>query len=780
MELKAKDLDYSVPLEKIQKFRKTKLDETVIGQPRALKALQFGVGINAKGYNIFVIGDSGTGKRSTVRKVLTKYKNRRPLKDVVCVCNFSDPDSPNILYFPKGKGIEFKEAVRSFITLARKKLRIQTENKVFKSEKTEIFNFHENEDNKLRDDFETRLNKDHFTLIRSKDDPDQGPELYPVYNGNPVSLDELRDMMNQKKLSKKEYESWRVRYFRHMDKFDDVFRKIQINAAALDEKIDELKKKHAAPFIASGLEKIRMEFKDKEVNDYLDDMKKDMLDHLDLFFIENPEPKDREKIESELTRYEVNVLVDNSKTKNCPVIYETHPSYSNLFGSIEYRPESSTGEPKSSFMCIKGGSLLKASGGFLVISADDVSVDDSWEYLKRTLKNGELQIQPQSSPFSTAGSFIKPQPIKIDVKVILIGDFETFFKLSHSDVDFGKYFNVLAVFESQMEYNEENIRQFVCFVVEFIKKMKYKPITDEGIGYVLKYARRLTENRRKLSVRFSKITDLISEANYWAKEMGLKEITVESLKKAEEEKRYLVSMYEDHVFDELENGNIKIQTDGKRVGAINGLTIVRDAYEFGHPSLITAVCSAGDDGIISIEHESDLSSEILDKAVMITDGFLRAKYEDNYHMSFRASVCFEQCYGVVDGDSASAAEIYAILSSVTGVPLRQDLAVTGSLNQHGDIQPIGGVSEKITGFFKLCKQRGLTGKQGVIVPRSNIDNILLSQEIIDAVAKKQFHIYPVSTIDEGIKLFTGMDTEAFNALAKKKFKALSAKVKNSK
>ena len=780
MELKSKELDYSVPLKKIQEFRKTKLDEKVIGQPRALKALQFGIGINAKGYNIFVIGDSGTGKRSTVRKVLTKYKNRRPLKDVVCVCNFSDPDSPNIIYFPKGKGIEFKDAVKGFIALARKKLRIQTENKVFKSEKTEIFNFHENEDNKLRDDFETRLNRDHFALIRSKEDPDQGPELYPVYNGNPVSMDELRDMMNQRKISKKEYESWRTRYYRHMDKFDDVLRKIQINATALDEKIDELKKKHAAPFIASGLEKIRMEFKDKEVNDYLDDMKQDMLEHLELFFVENPDEKERDRVESGLTRYDVNVLVDNSKTKNCPVIYETHPSYSNLFGSIEYRPETSTGEPKSNFMCIKSGSLLKASGGFLVISADDVSVDDSWEYLKRTLKNGELQIQPQPSPYSTMGTFIKPQPIKIDVKVILIGDFETFIKLSHSDVDFGKYFNVLAVFESQMKYNEENIRQFVCFVVEFIKKMKYKPITDEGIGYLLKYARRLTENRKKISVRFSKITDLISEANYWAREMGLKEISAESLKKAEDEKRYLVSMYEDQIFDELGNGRIKIQTDGKRIGAINGLTIVRDAYEFGHPSLITAVCSAGDDGIISIEHESDLSGEILDKAVMITEGFLRARYEDNYHMSFRASVCFEQCYGGVDGDSASAAEIYAILSSVTGVPLRQDLAITGSVNQHGEIQPIGGVSEKITGFYRLCKQRGLTGKQGVLVPMSNIDNILLSQEIIDDVAKKKFHIYPISTIDEGIKLFTGMDSKEFNTLAKKKFKALSAKVKNSK
>ena len=670
--------------------------------------------------------------------------------------------------------------MRGFITLARKKLRIQTENKVFKSEKTEIFNFHENEDNKLRDDFESRLNRDHFTLIRSQEDSEQGPELYPVYKGNPISLDELRDLMNQKKLSKKEYENWRTRYYRHMDKFDDVLRKIQINATALDEKIEELKKKHAAPFIASGLEKIRTEFKDKEVSDYLDDMKKDMLEHLDLFFAENPDEKERDRIESGLTRYEINVLVDNSKTKNCPVIYETHPSYSNLFGTIEYRPEPPAGEPKSSFLLIKSGSLLKASGGFMVISADDVSLDDSWEYLKRTLKNGELQIQPQPSPYGTMGTSIKPQPVKIDVKVILIGDFETFIKLSHSDVDFGKYFNVLAVFESQMKYTQENLRQFVCFVVEFVRKMKYKPITDEGIGYVLKYARRLTEDRKKLSVRFSKVTDLISEANYWAKEMGLKEISVEALKKAEDEKRYLVGMYEDHIFDQLQNGTIKIQTDGKRVGAINGLTIVRDAYEFGHPSLISAVCTAGEDGIISIEHESDLSSEILDKAVMITEGFLRGRYEDNYHMSFRASVCFEQCYGMVDGDSASAAEIYAILSAVTGVPLRQDLAVTGSINQYGDIQPIGGASDKITGFYKLCKERGLTGRQGVIVPKDNIDNILLSQEIIDAVKEKKFHIYPISTIDEGIKLFTGMGIEEFNTLAKKKFKALSSKVKNNK
>ena len=778
MELKAKDLDYSVPLEKIKEYRKTKLKESVIGQPRAYKALQFGTGINAKGYNIFVIGDSGTGKHSTVRKVLTKYKNRRSLKDVACVCNFTDPDSPNILYFPKGRGVEFKEAVKGFISLARKKLRIQIENKIFKGEKEEIIKLHEDEETRLTDDFEARLDKDHFALINSKEESDQGPELLPIFDGKAISFDELHDMLGEGKLTKKEWESYRTRYYRHVDKFEDVLRKIQLNKTAMEEKIQELEKKHVAPFISDCLNKIREDFKDKEVSDYLASMKEDMLGHLDLFFAEDPEQK--EKIENELIRYDVNLLVDNSKTKNCPVIYETHPSYTNLFGTIEYRTELS-GDTKSTFMQIKSGSLIKASGGFVIINAEDLFHDEySWDYLKRTLKSGEIQIQPLSGPYNTMGTSIKPHPIKIDVKVILIGDIGTYIKLYNSDGDFSKYFNVSAVFDSQMDYNEENIRQFVCFVVEFGKKMHYKPITDEGIGYLLQYGRRLTADRRKLSVRFSKVTDLLTEANYWAKEMGLREITAEALKKAEDEKKYFVSIVEDEVFDSLTNGSIKIQVDGRRAGAINGLVICRAPYEFGQPILITAACSAGDDGIINIEHEADLSSESYDKAVMIIEGFLRSHYEDKYHMSFRSSVCFEQSYSIIDGDSASAAEIFAILSAVTGVKLRQDLAVTGSVNQHGDIQPIGGVNEKIEGFYKLCRHHGLTGKQGVIVPRANIDNLLLPQEIIDAVAKKQFHIYPISTIDEGISLFTGMDSDEFNALAKKKFKELSSKIKGNK
>ena len=780
MELKAKDLDYSVPLEKIHEYRKSKKTDSVIGQSRALKALQFGIGINSKGYNIFVTGDPGTGKHSTVKKVLTKYKHRRALKDVACVCNFADPDSPEILYFPKGKGIQFKEAIKGFISMARKKLRLQTENNIFRSEKGEIIKLHENTENKVLDEFESVLDKDHFALVNStKEDADQVAEIMPIYDGKVVSFDELHDLLNQGKLTKEEWESCRSRYYRHADKFEDVLRKMQMNKTELETKIQELEKKHVAPFITSCLDKIRDEFKGKGVSDYLDAVSQDILGHLDLFFQENPEHT--EAVENELTRYEVNILVDNSKTKNCPVIFENHPTYSNLFGTIEYRTELS-GETKSNFMQIKSGSLIKASGGFVVINAEDLFQDEySWDYLKRTLKSGEIQIQPQGNPLNMMGTSIKPKPVKIDVKVILIGSEKIFDVLYESDEDFSKFFKVSAEFDDQMPFNDENTRQYVSFAVDFCKKMKYKPITDDGIGYVLKYGRKLTEDRRKLSTRFSKITDLITEANYWAREMGLSEITAQALKKAEEEKKYFESLSEDRVSDMMADGTIKIQVDGLRVGAVNALTVLsRGSYSYGRPSLLTAVCSSGDDGIINIEHEAGLSGEIYDKAVMITEGFLRSRYADKYLMSFRASICFEQSYGMIEGDSASSAELYALLSAVTGVSLRQDIAATGSVNQHGDIQPVGGVSEKIIGFYTMCKRLGLTGKQGVIVPKLNIDNILLPQEIIDAVSKKRFHIYPVSSIDEGLELLTGMESNAFNTLAKKKFKELSSKTKANK
>ena len=332
-----------------------------------------------------------------------------------------------------------------------------------------------------------------------------------------------------------------------------------------------------------------------------------------------------------------------------------------------------------------------------------------------------------------------------------------------------------------MPFDDENTNLYISFIDEYCGKRKFMNITDSGISYILKYSKKLTEDRRKLSTRFSKITDLITEADYWAKEMGQAEITEVSLKKAEDEKKYFESLSEDRITDMMTNGTLKIQVEGKQIGAINALTVLsRGSYSYGRPSLLTAVCSAGDDGIINIEHEAGLSGEIYDKSVMITEGFLRSRYADNYLMSFWASICFEQSYGMIDGDSASSTELYALLSAVTGVPLRQDIAVTGSVNQHGDIQPVGGVTEKITGFYTMCKRLKFTGRQGVIVPKTNIDNILLSDEILDDIAKGKFHIYPVATIDEGLEILTGMDIKKFNALALKKFKALSSKAKGNK
>ncbi|MCQ2604807.1 MAG: AAA family ATPase [Spirochaetia bacterium] len=778
-ELTVKELDLSTPMEDIRKYREKHTDVDVIGQPRALRALQFGMDINEARYNIFITGEPGTGRHTTVKNLLTKYKNKKPLKDIACVCNFADPDSPDILYFPKGKATLFKEALKNFILLARNKIRLQIENNIFKNEKEKLIKRHEKTENKYLDDFEEVLAKDHFVLVSSdKENDEQLTEIMPLYDGNATNFDELHDLLQEGKITKNEWESLRTRYYRHMDKLQNVLRQMQSNKAELEEKIRNLQKKHVKPFLETGLAQLRESFKGKDINQYLTSLQNDILDKLDLFIDDEP---DKDALEAQLIRYEINIISDNSKTKNCPVIYETHPTYTNLFGTIEYRTELN-GETRTNFTMIKAGSMIKASGGFVIINAEDLFQDEnSWEYMKRTLKNEEIQVQSLGNPLNMVGISLKPKPVKIDVKVILIGSEKIYDLLYETDEDFGKFFKISAEFDSEMPFTQENAGQYVYFIQELIRKKKFKSISDQGINYIIKYGKKLTEDRNKLTTRFSKISDILTEANYWARQMGLKQITEEALKRAEDEKKYFESLQEEKLLAMLFNGTIKIQVQGSRVGAINALTVLsRGSYSYGHPSLLTATCSAGDDGIINIENEAGLSGEIFNKSVMIIEGFLRHHYSDNFLMSFRASLCFEQSYGMIDGDSASSTEIYALLSAVTGIPLRQDIAVTGSVNQFGEIQPVGGVSEKITGFFEVCEKLGMTGTQGVIVPETNINNILLPDNILDAIGRGVFHIYPVTSINQGIEILTGMKADDFNAQAVKKFKELSKKAKDSK
>ena len=788
-ELTPEELDYSVSAEEILKSRKNRTNIDIIGQPRALKALQFGLSMDYSGYNIFVTGESGTGRHAAVWNLIGKHRKRKPLKDIAFVYNFADPDSPDVLCLRKNQGNRFREAVRNFILQIRKNVRNHTESSVFKSEKEKLIKHHEAAENKVLDEFEAILDKDGFVLVNSaKDKEEPVTEILPVYNGKAMSFDEL---LEQEDMTTGIWEDMRTRFYRHTDEFEEVVRKMQLNKNELEEKLRDLEKRHIRPFLTSCTDKIKSEFKGREINAYLNGMTEDILDRLELF-TEEETPESKEMIESELQRYDVTVIVDNSNVNTCPVIYETHPTCTNLFGTIEQRTELS-GETRTSFMMIKAGSLIKASGGFIIINAEDLFQDEvSWEYMKRTLKSGEVQIQAPGNPLNMMGSSMKPKPVKTDTKIILIGNRKIYDILYESDEDFGKFFKVTAEFDSEMALTEESIGQYAEYVDHICRLKKLMPVTDCGIGYVLKYGMVLTDSSRKLSTRFSRIADLLTEGNYWARKMGLKSITEEALKKAEAERRYFGSLSEKKLTDEILKGIIKIQTEGTRIGAVNALTVLSwGDYSYGQPSLLTAVCCAGDDGIINIEHEAGLSGEIYDKAVMITEGYLRSFYSGGFHMAFRASLCFEQSYGMIEGDSASAAEIYSLLSAVTGVPLRQDIAVTGSVNQFGEIQPVGGVREKVSGFFKICREKGLTGTQGVIVPESNIENILLPDEILEAVTKGLFHIYPVKTVNEGLEILTGMTAGArdesgsfpegsFNALAMKSFKELSEKAKENK
>lgn len=789
-ELTLKELDYSVSPEVIHRSRKNGSNIDIIGQPRALKALQFGIRMDYSGYNIFVTGESGTGRHAAVRNLINKYKKRKPLKDMAFVYNFADPDSPDILCFRKNMGNRFRDAVRSFISQIRKNVRIHLGTNAYKNEKEKLVKYHEGEENKLLDEFDAILDKDGFTMVNTaKENEEPVTDILPLYNGKPMSFEEL---LNQEDMTEELWEDLRTRFYRHTDMFEEVVRRMQLNKNELEEKLDNLVKKHVRPYLASCIDKIKADFRNRDVNNYLNSMLEDILDKIELF-TEEITQETKEIIESEMLRYDVNVIVDNSNVNTCPVIYETHPSCTNLFGTIEHRTEF-TGETKANFMMIKAGSLIKASGGFIIINAEDLFQDEaSWEYMKRTLKSGEVQIQASGNPLNMMGSSLKPKAVKTDVKIILIGSERISNILYESDEDFGKFFKVIAEFDSEMDLDEESIGQYAEYVDHTCEARKLMPVTDEGIGFILKYGMILTDNRNKLSTRFSRISDLLIEGNYWAKQMGLKSITGETLKKAESERLYFIGLAEKNITDQILRGTINIQTEGTRTGTINALTVLttRGGYSFGQPSLLTAVCCAGDDGIINIEHEAGLSGEIYDKAVMIIEGFIRTVYSDRFNMSFRASLCFEQSYGIIDGDSASAAEIYALLSAVTGVPLRQDIAVTGSVNQFGEIQAVGGVREKVAGFFKICEHRGLSGTQGVIIPETNIDNLLLPDEILEAVSKGLFHIYPIRTVNEGLEILTGMvagekDAEgkfpegSFNAKAVSCFRELSEKLKENK
>ncbi len=456
--------------------------------------------------------------------------------------------------------------------------------------------------------------------------------------------------------------------------------------------------------------------------------------------------------------FQVNVLVDNSETKGAPVIIETSPTYRNLFGTIERNIDRLGGLWRTDFTKIKSGSFLRANGGYLVLNALDVFIEPGvWVALKRTLRNRTLEMQSFDPFYLFASSALKPEPIEVKVKVVMIGDAYLYYTLYAVDEDFKKIFKIKADFDTVMDKKAETLLQYASFIRKISQDEKLLPFDRSGVAAVIEYGVRLAGRQKKLSTEFHRITDILREASYWAKKEGRNQVTEKHVDQAISEKVYRLKMMEDKIQEMIDEGLILIDAEGAKVGQVNGLSIFDTGeYSFGRPTRITAKTSLGKAGIINIEREADLSGRTHNKGVLILAGYLRGKYAQEKPLTLTASLAFEQSYSGVDGDSASSSEVYAILSSLANVPLRQDIAVTGSINQHGEIQPIGGVNQKIEGFFDVCRSRGLTGSQGVIIPYQNVDDLMLRKEAVEEVKVGKFHIYPIKTIDEGIEILTGL------------------------
>jgi ATP-dependent Lon protease len=549
-----------------------------------------------------------------------------------------------------------------------------------------------------------------------------------------------------------------------------------------------------SPAVKDSISDIKEKFNYEKVQQYLDEVQEDILANLGRFREKEETPPPipglviPQMVDS-FSEYQVNVLVDNSETKGAPVIVETTPNYRNLFGTIERVVERS-GIWKTDFLHIKAGSFLRANGGYLIFNALDALMEAwVWPALKRTLKNQIIEIQTYDPFYFFSTSALKPEPIECNTKVIMIGETQIYYILYSLDDDFKKIFKIKADFDSVMNKEDEKIQQYASFIRKICDEDKLRPFDNTGIAAVVEYGVRITGRQKKLSTRFYLIADLLREANYWAEKDGSDVVTEKHVDQAIEKKIHRVNLIEEKIQEMIDDGTILIDSDGMVVGQVNGLSVYNlGDYMFGKPSRITAKTSMGKAGIINIEREVEMSGPIHNKGVYILSGYLRSKYAQDKPITMSASVCFEQSYSGVEGDSASSTELYALLSSLSGLPLRQDIAVTGSVNQKGEIQPIGGVNEKIEGFFEVCKAKGLTGKQGVMIPHLNVDDLMLRKDVVEAVKDGKFHVYPVKTIDQGVEILTGFEAGeesgdgrfkegTVNGLVDKKLRELGTKIK---
>ncbi len=726
--------------------------EGTIGQDRALNSIEIALNMKTKGFNIYLAGPRGIGKTFTIKAFLSEKAAKETIpEDIIYVYNFKKTDSPRPIILKTGKGKVLAKAMESFSKELKDKMPQLFEGEEYDRKRLEIISKAQKEKDETLHQAQNIARTEGFLLQMNQ----QGVFIVPTKNGTPLSADIFQSLPDDEK------KVWEDKYKIINEEVGKVIRTIKKIDKELSEKLQQLDADVLKITLNHLLLEIRTEFSsEKDVLAYLLEVEENILNNI----IELKTQKDTTipsptsfllPATDPYSRYQINLVVDNSYSQGAPVIFENNPTYYNLIGRIEFK--SNFGVATTSFDLIKAGSLLKANGGYLVIQASDVLRNPfSWEALKKSLNNEELIIenigeQLRIDPVVT----LKPEPIPLKVEVILMGSLQLYYLLYYYDEDFKKLFKIRADFDTEMVRNTEHIKKYASFIRARVDEENLNHFDKNAVAVIVDYGSRLAENQEKLSTKFSEIADIISEANYWASREGSKIIKKQHVEKAMEEKIYRSNLIEMKIQEFIENGTILLDTTGAKVGQVNGISILTFGdYSFGKPTRITASVSLGSRGIVNIEREVEMSGRLHSKGVMIVSGYLRELFAKEKPLSLTATLVFEQLYEEIEGDSASSAELYALLSAISGIPLKQNLAVTGSVNQKGEIQPIGGVTKKIEGFFDACKVKGLTGDQGVIIPHQNIKNLVLKEEVVNLIKKSQFHIYSIKNINEGIELLT--------------------------
>jgi lon-related putative ATP-dependent protease len=726
----------------------------IIGQQRAVRALKFGLGIKDHGFNIYVAGYPGTGRKTTVKNFVEEIARGKPVPPDWCyVNNFSNQYEPKAVQLPAGKGKTFREDVKNLIENIRTALPKAFESEDYASRREATIRGLEKQRKELIDKLNAKAQQEGFVIQSTP----IGLLLIPVINGKPLSQEELIGLPQEtKEKIQEKREKLESELRSTMRQFLDMERKI-------GEALKKLNREVALYAIGHLVESLIEKYAgNSEITDYLNDVRNDILDNLSQF-IKRGEPQQRMPFpvpwmrESQFRKYEVNVVVDNSDCKGAPVIMETNPNYQNLVGRTE--KEAQFGALITDFTMIRGGSLHKANNGFLIIPVEELLRNPfSYEGLKRALRDEKIVIEePQERYGFISTKSLKPEPIPLAVKVILIGNPYLYQQLFILDADFKELFKVKAEFDTTMARTEENVKKYAAFVCMLCEKENLKHLDGSALAQLIEYSQRIAEDQQKLSTRFAEVADIVREANFYATQENSNMVTGDHVGKAIEEKIYRSKLIQEKIQEMIKRGILLIDTDVEKVGQVNGLSVMGlGDFAFGNPSRVTASIGLGREGVIDIEREAKMGGPIHTKGVLILSGYLNEKYAREKPLSLTARLVFEQSYGGVEGDSASSTELYAMLSALSGLPIKQSIAVTGSVNQKGEVQAIGGVNEKIEGFFEVCKAKGFSGQQGVMIPDSNIQNLMLKEEIVDAVKAGKFHIYSAKTIDEGIEVLTGV------------------------